>query len=381
MLGFHVSSIRNCLPFILNIFILVEYFIMPKRRSLTSNKGGSLVSSGSYGCVYSPPLPCDTEPSKKPQPTDISKIFATSEEAQSEWQKSLVLKTIDPKQTYLLYPYIQCSTSYSAIQANDAEGNSCPLLKDVTDQTARFSQLVSLNGGQPLYDYLANRFEEGNPVSMKNYLSLLEQVAKCIYVMNSKGYCHHDIKPNNILVNDQGVARLIDFGFMMQSRVIPTGENRFLKKNYWIHPPEYWVMNKKLEGNPISNLEKHQYIVHRLNQYNSVFSDKDQTEILQWYIKYWPSLCEMEQAYLKAMTGETLPMMSTPEYPLYVDVYSFGIMMMYLIQFVSENSSSDFIGSGVFASYKNIVCGAMHPNLQKRYSISKVLKLIRALNK
>ena len=89
----------------------------------------------------------------------------------------------------------------------------------------------------------------------------------------------------------------------------------------------------------------------------------------------------MEQAYLKAMTGETLPMMSTPEYPLYVDVYSFGIMMMYLIQFVSESSSSDFIGSNVFASYKNIVCGAMHPNLQKRYSISKVLKLIRALNK
>jgi serine/threonine protein kinase len=346
---------------------------------MLSKKGGALLSSGSYGCVYSPPLPCDMEPAKKPQSTDISKVFATQEEAESEWQKSTLLKSIDPKQTYLLYPRIQCTTSAQAIQANDIAGKECPLFKNQTDPQARFSQLISSNGGKPLYDYMADMYQTGNPITMIDYLKLLLQIGKGIQLLNSKGYCHHDIKPNNILVDTNGIPRIIDFGFLMEYKIIPSDKNRFLEKNYWIHPPEYWVMNKKIKGDSIKPLEKYQYIMNRLNQYNSVFSEKDKSEIIQWYIYFWPSQCDIEQAYLKAMTGDTLGMMSSSDYPYYVDVYSMGIMMMYMVQFVDEFNDTNFMETDAFKTYKTIVRGAMHPDLQKRYSISKVLKLVRTL--
>lgn len=342
-------------------------------------KGGALLSSGSYGCVYSPPLPCDTEPMKKTRSNDISKVFATEEEANSEWQKSILLKTIDPKRTYLLYPHIQCTTSTEAIQNNNVEGKECPLFENQADVKSRYPQLISINGGMSLYDYMADMYHGGNPIKMIDYVRLLVQVAKGIQLLNSKGYCHHDIKPNNILVDTNGIPRIIDFGFLTESKILPTDQNRFLKKNYWIHPPEYWVMNKKIEGASLKPIEKYQYIMHRLNQYNSVFSEKDKSEIIQWYILFWPSQCDIEQAYLKALTGESLSIMSSTEYPYYVDVYSLGIMMMYMVQFVAESASGNFMDTEPFMTYKNIVRGAMHPDVQKRYSISKVLKLLRTL--
>lgn len=344
-------------------------------------KGGELLSSGSYGCVYSPPLPCDKEPTKKPGPNDISKLFIRPDEAQSEWLHAVLLKTIDPKQNYFLYPRVQCSTSIDAVRANDREGTKCPLIEEPVEPNTRYAQLISMNGGKSMYDFMADRYIAGNPLTFREYIELLIPIAKGIQVLNSKGYCHHDIKPNNILIDDTNTPRIIDFGFMTESKTIPTSSNRFLKKNYWIHPPEYWVMDKKLSGESLTNSTKLKYILDRVGEYSSVFSEKDLKEILEWYLLYWPSLSDIEKTYLIALDTDPTPILSSPNYPQYVDVYSLGIMMMYMIEFLADIKLPDFYSSELFTTYKSIVRGATHPVVQKRYSISKVLKLLRNLIK
>lgn len=41
--------------------------------------------------------------------------------------------------------------------------------------------------------------------------SIIEQISEALYYFHSKGYVHCDIKPDNILVNRDGLVKLIDF--------------------------------------------------------------------------------------------------------------------------------------------------------------------------
>lgn len=346
-------------------------------------KGGYMLSSGSYGCVYSPPLSCDIEPSKKPAKTDISKIFATPEDAEAEWKQSVILKTIDPKQKFFIYPYIQCATSTQTIRANEKPDNPCPLLEELAEQKNQYMQLISNNGGIPMYDYMADKKKAFSPITFIEYIKLLIYIVKGIELLNGMGYVHHDIKPNNILIDEKGIPHIIDLGFLMNVKDIPSRNNPFLEKNYWIHPPEYWIYKERLNDEPITLYKKNTFIIERLNQFNSVFSDKDTSNIAFWYTKYWSSLREIEEEYIRAFSNRDAleTQMNTPSYALYVDAYSIGIMMVYMIQFTKEISEDAFVSSELFKQYIDIVRGATHPYVQKRYNISKILKLLKTLIK
>ncbi|MBO0859925.1 MAG: protein kinase [Chloracidobacterium sp.] len=52
----------------------------------------------------------------------------------------------------------------------------------------------------------------GRPISLINALSIAVQVADAITAAHARGIVHRDIKPNNIVVNDQGQAKVLDFG-------------------------------------------------------------------------------------------------------------------------------------------------------------------------
>src|SRR6476469_3257661 len=47
-------------------------------------------------------------------------------------------------------------------------------------------------------------------------LKIIEQGAEALFYMNSEGWIHRDIKPDNFLVSDQGVTKLIDFAISIK---------------------------------------------------------------------------------------------------------------------------------------------------------------------
>jgi len=337
-----------------------------------------MISKGSYGCVYSPPLPCSDKPTTNvPRTGVVSKVFKDPLKADEEWDESFPLRKIDPKQQYFVYPMLKCKTTKSVVKANSTNPlTSCPFT--TTDQAQapnstngenEMSQLISLNGGQTLYDYMTKRYREDGGISFKEFIEIMIKLATALIVLNVKaGYAHQDIKPNNILINDKKEVRLIDFGFMTPNDKLLTLTNPFLGKNYWIHPPEYWVMNKRLRNEPITEANLAEYRLKRLFQLNSVFSDEDREQISTMYTKFWPSLCEVENEYQDLINEKTFDVQK-------VDSYALGITLILLFQFVNTKTISQL----VYQKFNNIVRSVTRPKCSKRYSITEAHRALTLL--
>src|SRR6478736_3691163 len=49
-------------------------------------------------------------------------------------------------------------------------------------------------------------------------LKIIEQAAEALYYFNSEGWVHRDVKPDNFLVSDEGVVKLIDFAISAKQK-------------------------------------------------------------------------------------------------------------------------------------------------------------------
>jgi eukaryotic-like serine/threonine-protein kinase len=89
--------------------------------------------------------------------------------------------------------------------------------------------------------FLLMELVDGRPLDTRTPTDLIEivdtfiQAAQGLKAMHSMGYAHCDIKPNNILRNDQGLVKIIDFG---QSCKIGTVKERIQGTPDYIAPEQ-----------------------------------------------------------------------------------------------------------------------------------------------
>jgi len=77
---------------------------------------------------------------------------------------------------------------------------------------AHYTALEILEGGSLL------KFAEIKPLSEQELLFYISPIIDAIFALHSKGFCHRDIKGENILLNsDLSKAKLADFGFAISS--------------------------------------------------------------------------------------------------------------------------------------------------------------------
>lgn len=189
------------------------------KKKYRNNKGGKVIASGGYGCVFIPALKC--EGASKRESNKISKLM-TETHAISEYEEINKIKyELDSIPNYQDYFLINNATLCrpSKLTPSDLKefSDKCSALPknnitkhNINDKLDEVMSLNIPNGGLPVDDYLYNN---GSLQKMYNVnLALIKLLKKGIIPMNKRNIYHCDIKDSNILIDDSEKARLIDWG-------------------------------------------------------------------------------------------------------------------------------------------------------------------------
>jgi len=256
------------------------------RKKYRNSKGGNVVASGGYGCVFIPSLKC--EGASKRTSNKISKLM-TEAHATSEYEEinkiKVELDSIPNYQDYFLINDVTlCRPAKLTNSDLKAFSNKCSALpkNDITKNNInhKLDEIMSLNlpnGGLPVDDYL---YSNGSLQKMYNVnLALIKLLKKGIIPMNKRNIYHCDIKDSNILIDDSGKARLIDWGLSVD-----------YTPNKSIVFPKNW-RNRPLQFNvPFSVIIFTDDFYRKYSDYLNDGGEVNKTELNIFvidYLKYW----------------------------------------------------------------------------------------------
>lgn len=137
--------------------------------------------------------------------------------------------------------YVARFTREAKIAASLEHPHIVPLHDYGTQDGISYVVMRLLNGGT-LAERLNQRAREQGPLpSLAETARLLRQVAGALDYAHRKGVVHRDIKPNNILFDDDGTAYLVDFGIarLMNVTTSITGAQTVFGTPHYM-PPEQW---------------------------------------------------------------------------------------------------------------------------------------------
>jgi serine/threonine protein kinase len=205
------------------------------KKNFKNNKGGKVIASGGYGCVFDPALKCEGE--KKRENGKISKLMTDKHATQEYEEINSIKQKLDKIKNYrdyfLIYDATLCRPS--KLQPTDLTEftSKCTALpKDNITKSninSKLNEVMSLNipnGGLPIDDYI---YKNGSFSKLYNlHDSLVKLLKKGIIPMNERHIYHNDIKDSNVLVDDrdgQLKTRLIDWG--LSTEYLPFDDEPF----------------------------------------------------------------------------------------------------------------------------------------------------------
>jgi serine/threonine protein kinase len=184
---------------------------------ISSKKGGNVLASGGFGCVFSPALKC--EGSSTIEKGKISKLM-TEKHATEEYNEinsiREQLKDIpDYEDYYLVNDLTLCKPAkLNKSDLKDFTKKCKALPKDnitkdnINESLDKLMTLNMPNGGIPVDDYIYNNGSFDKLYELND--SLIKLLKHGILPMNKKRIYHCDIKDSNILVDDSDKTTLKD---------------------------------------------------------------------------------------------------------------------------------------------------------------------------
>jgi serine/threonine protein kinase len=190
------------------------------------NKGGKVIASGGYGCVFNPGLKCEGE--SKRTKNRITKLMTDKHATQEYEEINNIKEKVDSIPNYNDYFLVDDVTLCrpSKLTATDLEAytTKCTALpkNDITKKNinTKLDTIMALNlpnGGIALDDYI---YENGDYLKLYNtHMALMKLLKKGIIPLNQRNIYHSDIKDSNILIDHTESslkARLIDWGLTVE---------------------------------------------------------------------------------------------------------------------------------------------------------------------
>jgi len=205
--------------------------------------GGTLIGQGVYGCTFDPAPPCAGGPVfKKHRDKDIvGKIVSDDPTAELDIGKAIM--SLPLASAYFALPSASCKPQMPVL---DPDAKGCRVLTESGEGT-KFSMLLMPDGGLPIIKYA----QDQNRLA-KNYKRIFIHLLEGGAIYQNAGYVHNDIHMGNILVDDAGVARYIDFGLAFRPDSVKKWEDSNLgtefKPQYFMQAPEVHAWRMYLSG-------------------------------------------------------------------------------------------------------------------------------------
>jgi serine/threonine protein kinase len=195
--------------------------------------GGKLIAEGAYGCVYAPALKCKSKKastkkiSKNTEIKDgipISKLIE-KEYAEYEFLVAKEIQKIPLWKHYYIVPEELCIP-----MPKQKELIECKATKDSSISDLRLLQ--SKYGGTVLLNYRLNFYKD-------SFFDIFKHILECTALLTLNSIVHRDLHVGNILVDNVGVPRLIDFNLSLSAKAKHNKESLFIGfavQNYQISP-------------------------------------------------------------------------------------------------------------------------------------------------
>jgi serine/threonine-protein kinase len=95
---------------------------------------------------------------------------------------------------------------------------------------------------------LSGEIPNNQPMDIKKVLKFSRDIATGMTVAHQAGVIHRDLKPANVLVNDEGLLKIVDFGV---AAAASSGDTQLTKTGYVIGSPKYMapeqILGKKVD--------------------------------------------------------------------------------------------------------------------------------------
>ena len=354
--------------FISIFFDLLLYMPKTKKTKKTKTKKITVIGQGTFGCVHKPSLLCEN--TSISEPNTVSKILL-DDDAHIEQKEYTNIAKIDPKKyTYLGNP---TTCKVRKTRKNIDAIKKCKNGDDMAKQLSHYSLLIMPDGGDNLATWADKQSQSTKEIQLfwKNAIIILESIQ--LYL--SKGYIHHDLKPQNIVISNKNVIRIIDFGKMRTEKDVMGRIGKGSVKSHWSYPVEF----------PFLTEDGYDYIkthtILGIDELNTKFSKfKTNYQGAQKYIcdddselknKMWNAVISLTKQIHDGVLPRDELIKKTIQT---IDIYGAGISYLYVLYIVRNK-----MPNAVVNEFSSLFYDMVTPNVIDRINIEQALKRYRMI--
>lgn len=175
--------------------------------------GGDYIGHGQYGCTFRPIIPCKSGEYIDPKSHgDIVKVGDKRSKLDIEAEVGEILSKFKVAKNYFALPKGKVCRPTKDIAKYEPEWKKCKKLVDNPKSITQMIQepYVGVSWG----DWRATHLN----VETFDFFTFGQRLLEATALMTLAGIVHHDLHMENFLIDNDGIPRIIDFGFSFQTK-------------------------------------------------------------------------------------------------------------------------------------------------------------------
>lgn len=175
-------------------------------------RGGAIIAKGTFANIMDPPIPCKDGRDMSKYVTRISKREKKEDVVSKDHPKLIRrLKELDPNQKYFYYPEF-CEPGVLT-ETNKLDG--------ATYKNKKYSEVVLkgsevwnpiMNKARSWSGFLKGKSKGRKLPAPEKSKEQIDHLYKAIKILHENGIVHGDLHGKNVVIADDGMPRIIDFG-------------------------------------------------------------------------------------------------------------------------------------------------------------------------